>query len=168
MTHIRDLVASRPIVRTLEAFRKNALPTSTAVGVALVYDYYIGDIMKLAGIMLGTQDVAKLAQFYTKLLGEPGFHQDDWYGWGTPDSTLMLGSHSEVHGKNSNPQRLMVMLNVEDVQKAFDQAKSAGAEVIAEPYEPDHDNNPDMFLATVADPDGNYVQLSKPWDSANM
>ena len=36
--------------------------------------------------------------------------------------------------------------------------KGAGATVVAEPYRPDE--NSEMWIATFADPDGNYFQLA--------
>lgn len=119
--------------------------------------------MKLSGVMLGSDQPAKLAEFYTKILGEPGWHDGDWYGY-QPEggANLMIGSHSEVHGQSKNPERIMVSFDVDDVKTAFEKAKTAGGKVIAEPYPPDP-KNADMLLATLADPDGNYIQLARPW-----
>jgi predicted enzyme related to lactoylglutathione lyase len=122
--------------------------------------------MKLSGIMLGSDQPAKLADFYTAILGEPGYHEGDWYGYQPEDGgNLMIGSHSEVHGKNATPQRIMLTLEVDDVKAAFDKVKDAGGEVVAEPYQPGADTSPDVWLATLADPDGNYIQLARPWDA---
>ena len=46
----------------------------------------------------------------------------------------------------------------EEVQKEFDRIKSLGAIVIKEPYDMGG-----MWIATLADPDGNYFQLMSPW-----
>jgi predicted enzyme related to lactoylglutathione lyase len=45
------------------------------------------------------------------------------------------------------------------VDTAFKELTALGAGVIAEPYQPE--GGP--WLATVTDPDGNYVQISPPW-----
>jgi predicted enzyme related to lactoylglutathione lyase len=74
----------------------------------------------------------------------------------------MLGAHSEVHGKSATPQRIMISIEVADVNEAFATLVGLGAKVVAEPYKPETDR--DFFLATVEDPDGNYVQLAPPWD----
>ena len=42
----------------------------------------------------------------------------------------------------------------------FERIKAAGATVIKEPYEMG-----DAWIATLADPDGNYFQLMSPWES---
>lgn len=120
--------------------------------------------MKLSGLMLNSEDPKKLADFYTKILGKPGWEQDNMYGYGDTGSNLMIMGHSDVKGQNDMPARIMLSFAVDDTQKAFDEVKAAGGKVIAEPYQPDKDNNAKVWLATLADPDGNYIQLSTPWE----
>jgi predicted enzyme related to lactoylglutathione lyase len=120
--------------------------------------------MKFSGVMIGSEDPDRLGEFYTKVLGEPGFHDGTWYGWGgTGNAGIMIGAHSDVHGSNAVPQRIMLTLEVDDVKKSFKDITAFGAGVIAEPYHPEADNV-EFWLATVSDPDGNYVQLAPPWD----
>ena len=116
--------------------------------------------MKISGVMIGASDVDTLATFYTAVLGEPSFRDGEWYGWGQ-EAFLMLGPHSEVKGKSAEPQRLMIMLDDDDVKGTFEKFKSLGAEVIAEPYRP-QDDQEGFWLATLADPEGNYFQLASP------
>ncbi len=116
--------------------------------------------MKYSGAMIGSANPKVLGEFYTKVMGKPGFQEGDWYGW-QDGAQLMLGAHSEVKGKNEMPQRIMLTLEVPDVKAAFEEITGYGARVIAEPYQPDEKS--EMWLATVADPDGNYLQLTKPW-----
>lgn len=120
--------------------------------------------MKLAGIQIGTDDPKKLAEFYTKVFGKPNFQQDDWYGFDVEGAGIMIGAHSEVHGQNDSPGRIMAMLTTKDVKGEFERLEKLGVKVIAKPYNPDEANNPDMLLATIADPDGNYIQLATPWE----
>jgi predicted enzyme related to lactoylglutathione lyase len=112
--------------------------------------------MKFSGVMIGSEDPHSLAAFYTSVLGEPGFHDGSWYGW--DDMSLMLGAHSDVHGKNATPQRIMLMIEVTDMSEGFATLVGLGARVIAEPYSPDSDG--EFLLATLEDPDGNYFQLA--------
>lgn len=119
--------------------------------------------MKLNGLMFGSENPKTLGEFYTKVFGEPGWKQDDWYGFDVGGGTLMIGPHSEVKGKNSSPGRIIMALEADDIQTEYARIKELGAEVIAAPYQPDKDNSPDTWLATLADPDGNYFQLSTPW-----
>jgi len=114
--------------------------------------------MKIRGVMIGSDQAKVLGEFYTKIFGEPAWNQDDWYGW----DGLMIGSHSEVKGSNDMPGRMMIMVETDDVKGEFDRIKELGAKVVAEPYVPNKDDS-DMWLATFADPDGNYFQLASPW-----
>lgn len=116
--------------------------------------------MKFNGVMLGSDQPDVLGKFYTKILGEPSFREGPWWGW-EGKANLMLGGHSEVSGKNVLPQRIMLTLEVDDVPSSFAEIAALGAKVVAEPYRPEEGN--EMMLATLEDPDGNYVQLSPPW-----
>lgn len=119
--------------------------------------------MKLSGIMIGSEDPKALGEFYTKILGKPGWQQDEWYGFGTGEGSLMVGPHSEVKGTNQTPGRLIVNFETNDLQSEFTRIKDVGAKVIAKPYQPSKEDSPDGWLATFADPDGNYFQLATPW-----
>lgn len=119
--------------------------------------------MKVAGIMIGTSDSKKLADFYREVFSEAAWNQGDWYGFGSMEQALVIGPHSEVKGQNSEPQRLMINIVTDDVQAEFDRIiEATNAQVIAEPYRPEDATN-DGQLATLADPDGNYFQLSTSW-----
>jgi len=122
------------------------------------------DELDLSGVMLGSEDSARLAALYTKVLGAPGYEQDGWYGYRIGRGNLMIGPHSEVHGQSAEPARVMLSLVTPDVAAAFAAWRDAGAGVVAEPYQPSPDEAPDMWLATLTDPDGNYVQLGTPWE----
>jgi predicted enzyme related to lactoylglutathione lyase len=114
--------------------------------------------MRFNGVMIGSEDPDPLGAFYTKVLGEPSSRDGTWYFWGE-GSQLILGGHSEVHGNNTSPQRIMLTLDVDDIQESFKEITSFGAAVVAEPYQPEPETE-DLWLATVTDPDGNYVQLT--------
>jgi predicted enzyme related to lactoylglutathione lyase len=118
--------------------------------------------MKLNGVQIGAEDAKKLAEFYTKAFGEPKWAMEgDWYGWDIGSGHLFFGPHSGVTGKSSEPQRVMIALEDADVQTAFATLIAAGGTDVAKPYNPD-DGNKDFWLATVADPEGNYLQLASP------
>ncbi len=111
--------------------------------------------------MIGSENPKALGEFYAKILGEPGFQEGEWYGWDT-GAQIMIGAHSEIHGKNTLPQRIMLTVEVDDVQASFDEIVSFGATVVAEPYKPEEDRS--NWLATLEDVDGNYLQLATPWE----
>ena len=121
--------------------------------------------LSLNSIMLGSEDSTKLADFYTKVLGAPNPDWSDeangWFGFQAGDGGLVIGPHSEVKGKSQQPGRIMMNFSVPDVNGEFERIKALGAEVVAEPYEP---GGGGMLMCTFADPDGNYFQLSTPWN----
>lgn len=117
--------------------------------------------MKLSGVMLGSDRPKVLGAFYTKLLGKPGWEDGDWFGF-EAGGGLMIGPHSEVKGKNDMAARIIMSFKTDDVKKEFERLVGLDASVVAEPYQPSDDNQ-GVWLATVADPDGNYLQLSTPW-----
>lgn len=119
--------------------------------------------MKVSGIMVGSNQPKVLGEFYTKILGKPMWQQDDWYGYGDENSSMMIGAHSEVKGNNKEPGRHIIFISCSDVKAEFEKVvKAANPKVVAKPYQPDPKAG-DMWLATFEDPDGNYVQLATPW-----
>lgn len=118
--------------------------------------------MNLNGVMLGTENSEKLSEFYTKLFGQPVFSQDGWYGFQIGSGNLVIGPHSEVKGKSDTPGRIMLMIESNDVKADAEKLKNNGAEVVAEPYQPSAGDG-ETWLATFADPDGNYFQIANPW-----
>jgi len=74
----------------------------------------------------------------------------------------VVGPHSEVTGANPQPGRIMINLETPDVKGEFERIKGEGATVVAEPYQPGGEES-GMWMATFADPDGNYFQLASPW-----
>jgi len=121
--------------------------------------------LSLNSIMMGSEDSKKLAAFYIKVLGSPNPDWSDdatgWFGFQAGDGGLVVGPHSEVHGKSEQPGRVMLNFSTPDVNGEFERIKALGAEVVAEPYEPGGGEG--MQMCTFADPDGNYFQLSTPW-----
>jgi predicted enzyme related to lactoylglutathione lyase len=71
-----------------------------------------------------------------------------------------VGEHSEMSGKAKDPGRVMFNLETKEVKAEFERIKGVGATVIKEPYEMQG-----AWIATFADPDGNYFQLMTPWEN---
>lgn len=121
--------------------------------------------MKLNGVMLGSENPKVLGEFYNKVFGAAGWQEDDWYGYQVGGGQFMVGPHSDIKGQSKEPARIMINLEFADVNAGFEELKGKGAKVIAEPYQPDESGNPKVWLATLADPDGNFLQLSTPWEN---
>jgi predicted enzyme related to lactoylglutathione lyase len=115
--------------------------------------------MNLNSILIGTDDPARLVDFYTRLFGEPTWNDGGYTGWLIGSGALTVGAHDEVSGSNPQPGRLIWNIETADVQADFDRFKAAGATVIREPY---GFAGEDGLIATLADPDGNYFQLMSP------
>ena len=113
--------------------------------------------------MISSENPQALAEFYGKVLDKkPGWEEGGFSGFDAGGFYIMVGPHDKVHGKAQNPERILFFFETEDVQGEFERIKGLGAEVIAEPYHPGPSDEMEMWLATLADPDGNYFQLASP------
>ena len=123
--------------------------------------------MNLNSVMLGSEDSKRLADFYSKVLGDPRPEWTDeaggWFGFQAGNGGLAIGPHSEVTGRNQQPGRIMLNFETADVKGEFERIKGLGAQVVAEPYSPMGDER--VLMCTFADPDGNYFQLATPFDA---
>jgi predicted enzyme related to lactoylglutathione lyase len=117
--------------------------------------------MKFTGIMIGSQDPQRLADYYTKLFGQPAWAEMGFTGWEIGGGYVTVGPHSEVTGKNAHPGRIMWNIESADVKGDFERLEAAGATVVATPYHPGEATGDDL-IATFADPDDNYFQLMSP------
>jgi len=122
--------------------------------------------VNLNNILMGSEDAPRLVEYYTKVLGAPSMSDPSYTTWTLGDGSLSIGPHSEVHGKSDQPGRLILNIESDDVKADFARMRDAGAVVIREPY--NFDEYPDYWIATFADPDGNYFQLVTPFDSSQM
>jgi predicted enzyme related to lactoylglutathione lyase len=118
--------------------------------------------LNLNQVMIGSENPDTLGEFYTTVLDRPA----DWkeagmYGWMVGKAFLAVIKHSEVKGKAAEPQRVILNFETKEVQAEFDRIKATGATVVKEPYELQG-----TWIATFADPDGNYFQLMSPWEGA--
>lgn len=111
-------------------------------------------------ILVGSEDPERLVAYYTRLFGEPAMSEGGYSGWQLGSGWLTIGPHSEVHGSNAEPGRIIWNLETADVRAEFDRLVAAGATVVREPY--GFDGDEDGLIATLADPDGNYFQLMSP------
>ncbi len=120
-------------------------------------------MLNLNSLMVGTMQLKVLADFYEKVLGRPAdMAEENWYGWQVGNSFFGVGEHSEMKGMAKDPGRVMFNFETKEVKEEFERIKALGAKVIKEPYQMES-----AWIATFADPDGNYFQLMSPWENKN-
>jgi predicted enzyme related to lactoylglutathione lyase len=120
--------------------------------------------MNLNSILIGSEDPARLIEYYTKIFGKPTSEDFGYSGWQLGTGWMTIGAHDQVKGKNAHPGRIIWNLETLDVKSEFERLREAGAIVVQEPYRPGgpDDSDQEMLIATFADPDDNYFQLMSP------
>ena len=117
-------------------------------------------MLNLNSVMIGTKQPKVLAAFYEKVLGKPAEMVDEehgFYGWQAGAAYLSVLDHSEMVGSTKDPGRIMFNFETQQVKEEYERIKALGGVVISEPYEMEGG-----WIATLADPDGNYFQLVTP------
>jgi predicted enzyme related to lactoylglutathione lyase len=119
----------------------------------------MANTLNLNSIMIGSSQPKVLAAFYEKVFSRPAdMTEGEWYMWQAGNCAISVGEHSEVNGHSKEPSRIMLNLETTAVKEEFERLKSQ-ATIIKEPYEMGGG-----WIATLADPDGNFVQLMTPWE----
>jgi catechol 2,3-dioxygenase-like lactoylglutathione lyase family enzyme len=112
--------------------------------------------MELTGVLISTTELrhSAMRQFYVETLGlmprsdRPGFVNFDF-----GHSRLTIATHDAVEGAASDPARMMVNFRTTDIEAVV--ARCDPGRVIRWPQR-EHWGG---LVATVADPDGNFVQF---------
>ena len=63
--------------------------------------------MNLNNILIGSDNADRLSEYYTKVLGAPRMSEGGYTTWVIGTGAVTVGPHSEVHGSNDQPGRLM-------------------------------------------------------------
>lgn len=112
----------------------------------------------LSGVLISTEieRFRAMRHFYVEMLRLPvrsdreGFVNFDLGG-----GRLTVATHSDVSGVNSDPARLMVNLGVDDIDVIHRRLIEAGVRFVRDPEREAWGGR----VATLVDPDGNFVQL---------
>jgi predicted enzyme related to lactoylglutathione lyase len=116
--------------------------------------------LNLNSLLVSTENPKVLREFYTKLFDKnPDMDMEGYFGWVVGKCFISFGPHDNVKSKSKEPERIMFNFETEDVKAEFERISGLGAEVVAKPYTMGQDS----WIATFADPDGNYFQLMSPW-----
>jgi predicted enzyme related to lactoylglutathione lyase len=121
-------------------------------------------MLNLNSIMLGSAQPEAMAAFYQEMFQKkPDMNEGGWHGWSVGNAFLTIGPHSEVDNQAQDAKRIIFNFETNEVKEEFARISAIkGAVVIKEPYEMGG-----AWIATIADPDGNYFQLMTPWDNFN-
>ncbi|MBI4308239.1 MAG: VOC family protein [Chloroflexi bacterium] len=114
-------------------------------------------IRDLVGVIIWTEDVARLAAFYRDVLWLP-VHSErpDFIAFDLPHGRrLSIGRHSGVRGQSQDPYRIMLNLGVDDIHAVHRALRQRGVPFLRPP-EQEHWGG---WVATLTDPDGNILQL---------
>jgi predicted enzyme related to lactoylglutathione lyase len=117
-------------------------------------------MLNINSIMIGTKQTKTLVAFYEKVFGKSPDMADadnEFYGWQIGNCYFGILEHSEMGGHTKDPGRVMLNFETTQVKQEFDRIRALGGGVIREPYQLG-----DGWIATLADPDGNYFQLITP------
>jgi EmrB/QacA subfamily drug resistance transporter len=116
-----------------------------------------GTDARFDGLVISTERPEELRAWYAEAFGGEMDHD------GTPARPLAFGSvqliflpHSDVAGPAREPKQILINFRVDDAREHAARLERLGATWIR-PVEPE----PFGLLGTVADPDGNYVQIAQ-------
>lgn len=113
-------------------------------------------IYGINGVIIWTQNLDKLLSFYTEILGlQLNSNHGDFVSFKWGNMRLNIGTHSEIFGVNKEPNRLMINLEVDDIQNEFSQLESKGVIFISQPTRQRWGG----WVCTFLDPDQNILQL---------
>ncbi len=120
-------------------------------------------IKGVESILLFSEDAKKLANFYKEKVGlkiteKAGFGEEgeEYYVFEMKQgSVLCVLDHSEVKGKNKQPERIMFNLEVDNIRSEVKRLGKAGIKKVQDMYSvPGYGS-----IATFQDIDGNFFQL---------
>lgn len=108
-------------------------------------------------LMLGTDQPSALARFYGEVLGLRRVERFADPVFEAAGGFIRILDHSEISGPTREPARAQINLFVDDVEAEFARVLAADASV--EVHRPPERESWGGLVATLRDPDGNFVQL---------
>ncbi len=105
----------------------------------------------LGSLLIGSSNVEAMKDFYRKAFDVT---ENDMGAFEFGGVQLFIEEHTEVSGPTKEPARVIINLNVTDAAKLGKHIAGLGATFVR-PVE----QAPFGIIGTIADPDGNYVQI---------
>lgn len=124
----------------------------------------VADVIKgVESITLFSESARKLAEFYREKVGltltmeaEIGGKGEELYCFEmTEGSTLYIVDHSKVKGRNKEPDRIILNLEVDKIEDSVKRLDNLGVRKVQDTYHVEGYG----LIATFEDADGNYFQL---------
>ncbi|MDP3973296.1 MAG: VOC family protein [Candidatus Daviesbacteria bacterium] len=119
-------------------------------------------IKGLDAVLISSENPKVLADFYKDKVGlefedefEYGEKGEAGFMFKVGSTGLTILPHDQVKGKNPSGARIMLNIEVDDIEKEVKRLKDAGIKCVAEIYHVEGYG----YIATFEDPDGNYFQL---------
>lgn len=105
----------------------------------------------LGSILIGSSNLDTMKSWYRRAFG---VRENEMGAFEFGGIQLFIEEHSEVGGPNLDPARLILNLDVSDCRSLGNHLRDLDSRFIR-PVE----QEPFGLIATVADPDGNYIQI---------
>jgi predicted enzyme related to lactoylglutathione lyase len=105
----------------------------------------------IGSLLLGSSRADLVKQWYRRAFD---VKENDMGAFEFGDVQLFIEPHSEIDGPTKEPARCIINLDVTDCRAYARQLRDLGARFVRE-----LEQMPFGLIATVADPDGNYVQI---------
>ncbi len=119
-------------------------------------------IKGLDSILISSENPKALADFYKDKVGltfedefEYGEKGEAGFMFKVGSTGLTILPHDLVKGKNSNPARIMLNIEVDDIETEVKRLEEAGVKKVADTYHVEGYG----LIATFEDLDGNYFQF---------
>lgn len=113
-------------------------------------------------ILISSENPKVLADFYKEKVGlelkgeiEYGENSESGFMFEVGKVGLSILPHSDIKGKNPNPARIMINIEVDDCETEAKRLTDNGVKCVAEVYHVEGYG----LISTFEDPDGNYFQI---------
>lgn len=106
-------------------------------------------------IMIGTDQPEPMAAFYGEALGLKRIERFDGIVFDLAGINVRVLPHNKISGPSRDPARHQLNLFVDDVEAEFSRLRALGVPFVREPEVEFWGGT----VATMQDPDGNYVQI---------
>jgi predicted enzyme related to lactoylglutathione lyase len=110
--------------------------------------------MNLGSIVIGSERADELKEWYRKTFNAT---EDDDGAFVFGAVRVFVFPHSDVHGQAAEPARILLNFYADDVRALEQELKDKGVRFVRPVTE-----EPFGLLGTIADPDGNYLQIFQP------